>query len=1013
MKRQVRWVLRAHSVVCYLSCTAVLPGTAKSIVFLCLLASSAPAAFSQATHLDKAQVSRASPTQAALLSSYEGQNVASIQIAGRPDLDPAQFSTSFVQQPNQPFSNAKLDQTIAALKEKVHADSIRVQADPASNGVRIQLILEPAVYFGIYQFPGAERFPYSRLIQVSNYPTETPFNADDVEQARKRLQEFFQQSGYFTTNVHPQINVDKPHGLANIAFQVKLGRKAKFGEIKIADPSKEEADRLKRSLQTTMARLHGAAIRNGKAYHRSTVTKAEQRLQDSLQKQGYLGASAKSNGAEYHAETNRADIHFKVDPGKITHIDIQGARVWSWTRKSLLPVYQGTGADEESVLEGRQALTSYFQSKGYFDVKVESELKNDSTAATIIYHITKEKKHKVAEVALTGNKTIPTSDLTPHVAVRKKHLFSPGTFSEQLLRTSAKNLAAVYQAEGFSTVTVTPSVTNRSGDIHVFFLVTEGPRDIVSSLAVEGADTLSPSQYAPDGLKLTEGGPYSLKKVQDDRANIVAHYLQAGYLNANFRETAAMVSKNDPHHIRVIYHIDEGPVVHTGEVITLGRAQTQQKLIDRDLAEIKPEQPLTESQLFSSGNRLYDHQGVFDWAEVDLKRHITTQTVEDVLAKVHEGKRNDLTYSFGFELVNRGGSIPSGTVALPNLPPVGLPSTFTTSNVTFYGPRGSAQYTRNNLWGKGESISLTAFAGRLDQRGAVYFIDPSFRWSSWRSTISFSAERNEQNPIFSSQQEEAGLQLQRYLDGKKKETLFLRYSFTQTNLTRIEIPELVPKADQHVRLSTLAANITRDTRDNPLDEHRGALQSLELDFNTTKLGSSVNYAKLTGQAAFYKQAFHKIVWANSLRIGMAQPFADSRVPLSEQFFTGGGSTLRGFPLDGAGPQREIAVCSSGASTDCFPITVPAGGNELLLINSEARIPLPVKKGLGLVVFYDGGNVFSNVGFHNFTSLYSNNAGLGLRYATPVGPIRIDFGQNLNPIPGIRATQFFISIGQAF
>jgi outer membrane translocation and assembly module TamA len=83
------------------------------------------------------------------------------------------------------------------------------------------------------------------------------------------------------------------------------------------------------------------------------------------------------------------------------------------------------------------------------------------------------------------------------------------------------------------------------------------------------------------------------------------------------------------------------------------------------------------------------------------------------------------------------------------------------------------------------------------------------------------------------------------------------------------------------------------------------------------------------------------------------------------------------------------------------------------MNSEARIPLPVKKGLSLVTFYDGGNVFPNVGFHDFTSLYSNNVGLGLRYATPVGPIRIDIGRNLNPVQGINATQYFIGIGQAF
>jgi outer membrane protein assembly factor BamA len=223
----------------------------------------------------------------------------------------------------------------------------------------------------------------------------------------------------------------------------------------------------------------------------------------------------------------------------------------------------------------------------------------------------------------------------------------------------------------------------------------------------------------------------------------------------------------------------------------------------------------------------------------------------------------------------------------------------------------------------------------------------------------------------------------------------------------------VPVSDRNVRLSGLGANLTRDTRDNPLDEHKGMLDSVELDVNHTKLGSSVDFAKLTGQVAWYKQGFHNIVFANSLRIGLAQPFSGSSVPLSQEFFTGGGNSLRGWPLDGAGPQRPVEICSSGSSTACSEISVPKGGNELLLLNVEARIPMPFKKELSLVPFYDGGGVFPFVGLNDFTSLYSNSLGLGLRYATPVGPIRVDLGQNLNPITGVKSTNYFISIGQAF
>jgi outer membrane protein insertion porin family len=775
----------------------------------------------------------------------------------------------------------------------------------------------------------------------------------------------------------------------------------------------EETAALSHSLLTFLARVRGAATRPGRAYHYSTLTKATQYLQSQLEKKGRLEAQVTLAGAEYHADTNRADIHFTVVPGPVSTITFRGAHVWSWTRKALLPVYQGVGVDEESVEEGKQALISHFQARGYFDAKVDAQVKTKPTGKTVLYEISKENKHKVAAVQLSGNSKLPASELTPHLAVTKGHLFSPGKFSQQLLRSSVNNLKAMYQSEGFSSIQVASSVANRGGDITVQFRVTEGPRDVVNTLSIEGNDTLPSAQSAPGGLKVVAGQPYSQAHVEADRTNIVANYLKAGYLNASFRETAAEVSKDDPHHINVVYHIYEGPKVIAGSLVTLGRAHTKQRLIDQDVSDIKPGEPLTESQLLLAGSKLYDHTGVFDWAEVDPKRQITTQDAEDVVIRVHEAKRNQITYGFGFEVINRGGSIPSGTVALPNLPPIGLPPSFTTSQVTFYGPRGTFQYTRNNVGGKGASLSFTGFAGRLDQRGAAYYIVPDFRWSAWKATTSVSADRNEENPLFSSQQELVSTQLQRPVDKAQKNTLFLRYSFSQTDLTRILIPDLVDAQDQHVRLSTLGANLTRDTRDNPLDEHKGVLESAELDMNATKLGSSVNFAKFTGQAAFYKQGFRNIVFANSLRIGLAQPYANSRVPLSEEFFTGGGNSLRGFPLDGAGPQRQVDVCSSGSSTDCFKILVPSGGNELLLINAEARIPLAIKSGLSLVTFYDGGNVFPTVGFHDFTSLYSNNVGLGLRYATPVGPVRIDVGRNLNPIQGINATQYFISIGQAF
>ncbi len=960
-----------------------------------------------------AQTPKTSPQLQQMLSSYVGQTVTSVDIAGQPDATTAQFSGLLQQRAGQPFTIKSIDASIAALKHTGKFTDVQLQVYPEATGVRVLLILHPAIYFGLFKFPGAEKFSYSRLIQVTNYPPEAPYNGHDIRRATANLLTFLRQQGYFQAQVTPETQIDTVHRLANIVFHVTLHQQAKFGVVDIDGAPAAETARLQQQLKGIWARLRGSAIRPGKAYRYKTLTNATRYLQNALQKKDWLAARVTLQGAEYVAATNRANIHYQVHTGPVLHVKIEGAHLWSWDKKSLLPVYQGAGVDPELVQEGRQSLRAYFEGKGYFDAKVNSSFQKAPAADTIVYTIAKGKKYKVTAIRLVGNTSIASSKLLPQITVQKAHFFSRGKYSEPRVRASARNLTAVYQANGFSQATVTPAVTQKGTNLSVLFRVTEGPRQIVHSLTIDGAKTLAQAEYAPKGLRLAVGQPYSEQHVADDRKTIIANYLERGYLTASFRETAKAVSPRQPDAINVVYHIYEGPRVITGQVITLGRNHTRPRLIQEDISQLKTNLPLTETRLLTAESKLYNHTGVFDWAEVDPRSRITTQTRSDVLVKVHEAKRNQLTYGVGFEIINRGGNIPSGTVALPNLPPIGLPGNYTTSQKTYYGPRGTIEYTRNNVRGKGETLSLTGFAGRLDQRGGAYYINPNLRWTNWTATLALTVEHNGENPIFTSQQELASYQVQRWLDKQKYKLLFFRYSFSKTDLTRIEIPQLVLPQDRHVRLSTVSTSFTRDTRNNILNATRGTVASFELDSNFTQLGSSVNFAELTGQLADYHRIPLNIIWANSIRIGLAQPFWKSRVPLSQEFFTGGGSTLRGYPLDSAGPQRNVQVCSSGSSTNCSFIQVPDGGRELLILNTELRIPLPVKKNLGMVLFYDGGNVFPVVGFSQFTSLYSNNLGTGLRYETPVGPIRVDIGRTLEPIPGINPTQYFISIGQAF
>jgi outer membrane protein assembly factor BamA len=227
--------------------------------------------------------------------------------------------------------------------------------------------------------------------------------------------------------------------------------------------------------------------------------------------------------------------------------------------------------------------------------------------------------------------------------------------------------------------------------------------------------------------------------------------------------------------------------------------------------------------------------------------------------------------------------------------------------------------------------------------------------------------------------------------------------------------DFVPPEDLSVTSSMLSATFIRDTRDKPLDAHRGVFQTVDIGISPKVIGSTDNFGRFFGQSAYYREVRPWMVWANNVRLGLVDSFAGSHVPISEKFFSGGADSLRGFPLNGAGPQAPASLCTmaNDPASCTFAITVPTGGRELFIFNSEGRFPIPIKEGLGGVVFYDGGNVYNTIGFSQFLNGYSNSVGVGLRYQTPVGPVRVDVGQNLNPVPGLKSTQVFVTLGQSF
>ena len=359
------------------------------------------------------------PETAQTLTAYVGQQVSSVELAGRPDLDERELLPLLAQHAGEPFDRDKVERTVAALKATGKFQNVQLSVIPDIEGVRVLLILQPGLYFGIYEFPGSKEFPYSRLLQVANYPPDGPYNQRDVTQASDALTKFFKQNGYFLATVSPKIEPDAAHGIVNVRFQVEAGPKAKFGKVILSGTSEEVNARLQAKLKSKLARLRSSAIREGKPYSLKAIQNATTYMQNTLVKQDRLGAQVQMIGAEYDTESNRADVTFHVAEGPLVRVRVEGAHVWKATQRRLIPLYQQVGVDDELVQEGRNNLISHFQSKGYFDAAVETSINKQGTGETVLYKIVKGPKHKVSSVSIDGNKTLGDPQLLSHVTVKK------------------------------------------------------------------------------------------------------------------------------------------------------------------------------------------------------------------------------------------------------------------------------------------------------------------------------------------------------------------------------------------------------------------------------------------------------------------------------------------------------------------------------------------------------------------------------------------------------------------
>jgi outer membrane translocation and assembly module TamA len=217
------------------------------------------------------------------------------------------------------------------------------------------------------------------------------------------------------------------------------------------------------------------------------------------------------------------------------------------------------------------------------------------------------------------------------------------------------------------------------------------------------------------------------------------------------------------------------------------------------------------------------------------------------------------------------------------------------------------------------------------------------------------------------------------------------------------VPRFFPDVEGIIQIARVGTSFVTDNRDDVLDPQRGVFTTSTFQVASKHLGSEVDFLSFFNQSTYQKKSGAGIL-ALSSRIGWKVPYADTPdLPITERYFAGGSTTLRGFGIDEAGP--------------------PAGGQLLTIENVEYRVPFKTFSfgTLGGAAFYDTGNVFERPQDFSLSD-FTHSTGLGLRFRTPLGPVRFDVGFNLNPKVRVNENglpvreervHYFITLGQAF
>lgn len=980
-----------------------------------------------------------SPTAFNKVGDYEGLPVRQIEIKGFPVEHQEKLLAMLPLKPGELLERSKLQKSIQSLYASGRFADIQAEAERTPDRhLNLVFTVTPNYFVGDINVEGAPGRPSeNQIINASKLQLGELFTKEKMERGLRRVRALLEEDGFYHAKVAYQEQLDPKTQLATISIHVDAGEEARIGAVNATGQPRYSPQEIR-----DIAHMH-----SGDPVSSERLTNGLQKLRNKYQKQNRLLAQVTVSHV-YRPERNEVDYTFDIDPGPVVTIDVDGFGLSRRVIKKNVPVYQENALDDDLLNEGRRNLLDYLQTRGYFEAKVGIRKQTpQADVLRVIYVIDPGPLHKLVKIEISGNQYFTADVVLARMQVQQAgRLLSHGRYSQTLLASDVRGLQELYRANGFAQVRITPNVIdNYDGVVNqlaVQIAIEEGPQTLVAALHIEGNNRLPSDELVPL-LSTVEGQPFSDFNVSTDRDAILNYYFNHGFPNAVFESTAKPL-EDDPTRMDVTFTIREGDQIFVDQVLVSGLHYTRPYVVDRQL-QVHPGTPVSQIDMLDTQRRLYD-LGVFNQVDTALQNPEGTETNKNVLVNVHEAKRYTFNYGVGLE-------VQTGTPSGANAP----------SGRTGVSPRVSFDVTRINFRGRDHTITFKSHVGRLQQRVLLSYDAPRwFNQENLRLTFTAFYDNTFDVTTFASKRLQGSVQAEQSLG--RGSTLFYRFSYRKVQAANFAAnfsPNEVPLLSQPTRVGMPAFSYIRDHRDNPLESKKGSYATFDSGVASSYFGSEADFSRFLVQYSTYYTIKKKYVFARSTTVGVETPFRNTiiqspsqavqpvpagktLIPLPERFFSGGGNSLRGFGLNQAGP-RDL---NSG-----FPI----GGSGLFINNLELRFPpvvLPFfEDNLSFAIFHDAGNVFDTGHdmLHNLTrwtqknpdacrnqSTYqqcdfnyiSHALGVGVRYRTPVGPVRFDFGYNLNPpaFPSFvtdaaqqqvfkanRASHFnvYFSIGQTF